>query len=133
MFDTVDAAKSIPPQSVKKNHEQPDMNDIRNAMKVIGVIKKLINSDQLMLKPPSNQNGLVKKGLIPIEESRKFKSRVGSHRKSLDIAEEDNQNEDEEDEDDEQAFEKVVSKSKENKPLKEAPKLDKLENKVQMK
>ncbi len=138
MFDIVDAAKSsVPPPSVKRliedDEERPDMDDIRNAIKVIGVIKKLINSDQLVLKPSASQNGLVKKGLIPVEESRKFKSRVGSHKKSLEsTGEEDGDDEDgdEVDEDGEEAIEEIAYKSKINKSKKEVPKSQKVNVKV---
>ncbi len=137
MFDIVDAAKSsVPPPSVKRliedDEERPDMDDIRNAIKVIGVIKKLINSDQLVLKPSASQNGLVKKGLIPVEESRKFKSRVGSHKKSLEITEEEDGDEDgdEVDEDGEEAIEEIAYKSEINKSKKEVPKSQKVNVKV---
>ena len=142
MFDSADAAsssRSVQPISNKKlliretndeDEDSPSMDDIQNAIKVIGVIRRLIGDDQLVLKPPAHQNGLVKKGTIPIEDNRKFTSRIGSHqaKKSypLDI-------DDEEDEIENQD-ETLVSKSKakllKNKSKKEIPISIKLNSQV---
>lgn len=145
MFTSVDAASSksnsiMPPKKpLAKEHaedsdtieESPNMNDIRSAIKVIGVIRKLIDQNELVLKPPTNQHGLVKKGLIPIEPSRKFTSRVGTHKKSLQQESEPN-NEEADDANDEEDEDERISKfnSKPFKAKKEALRPKKLNAKV---
>ena len=75
-----------------------------------------------MLNPMMMQRGLVKKGLIPIEASRRFTSLVGSKNKKalqdkseLDVDEHDGEDSDETDE---VTQSHIRSKSKEPKPKK---------------
>lgn len=128
MFGAVDAAsaKSVvsPPlptnnklSSSRKEKElyndadTPDMDDIKNAIKVIGVIKRLINKNHLVIKPEMN-NGLVEKGIVPVEASRKFTSRVGAKARKSSLKKKTDEDETNEDDDEEEPTKMKNSKTK---------------------
>ena len=123
MFDTADAKSSHSAISPKRHPktldeeiaETPDMNDLKDAIKVIGAIQRLIDKNHLVMKPLAQQRGSVKQGLIPIEDSRRFESRIGGHKKiSEDESNDDDDNEDIDDEDEETRASKKHAKLAEN-------------------
>ena len=131
MFVAVDAASTkstvSPPLSTNKMNskkekesyndaDEPDMEDIKNAIKVIGVIKRLINKNHLVIKPESN-NGLIEKGLVPVEASRKFTSRVGAKAKKSSIRKKTAEDETS-DEDDNEETPKIKNSQKSNEKSK---------------
>lgn len=123
--NTLALSNPVKKPNSRKDDDQPDMNDIRNVIKLIQTIQRLLAENHLMLNPMMMQRGLVKKGLIPIEASRRFTSLVGSKNKKalqdkseLDVDEHDGEDSDETDENDEVTQSHIRSKSKEPMPKK---------------
>lgn len=112
-----------------EDDDQPDLKDILNAIKVIQTIQRLLAENHLMLKPMMLQHGLVKKGLIPIEASRRFTSRVGKRasQDKADLDDEDVEEYDDGDDTDEDKDEVIKSHARSKR---EDPKSKKLSEKV---
>lgn len=112
-----------------EDDDQPDLKDILNAIKVIQTIQRLLAENHLMLKPMMLQHGFVKKGLIPIEASRRFTSRVGKRasQDKADLDDEDDEENDDGDETDEDKDEVIKSHARSKR---EDPKSKKLSEKV---